>query len=83
MGWSLSAAFPVPKLLFHSEEVKRMRVPTLQAYLRDSAAAAKTLGGGMPAALSDFLGVPSEQQQAAEKVAPSSPKSVIGNVGQI
>ena len=67
------------RILLHAHS----SVHILQVYLRDSAAAAKTFGGGVPAALSDFLGVPSEQQQAAEKVAPNSPKSVIGNVSQI
>ena len=59
------------RILLHAHS----SVHILQVYLRDSAAAAKTFGGGVPAARSDFLGVPSEQQQATEKVVPSSPKS--------
>ena len=57
-------AFPLPKLLFHSEAVKKERVIELQAYLRRAVAAAMACGGGMLAPLAEFLCVPSERESA-------------------
>ena len=59
----LPPTFPLPQLWFHGDAVKQERARSLQAYLRQAAAAAKARVGGLPPALSAFLQLP----------APSSP----------